>query len=431
MTQIYQLWIQEFDLQGFRLDTVKHVNNEFWQAFVPAMFATAQAADRKNFFVIGEVYDPDPAFLSEYVRRAATPTVLDFGFQRACVGFVTGQDSPAKLAEFFQKDNFYTTPTTNAYQLVTFTGNHDIGRVGHFLRRNFPDAKDEELVARDILAHALLMFSRGIPVIYYGDEQGFTGKGGDAASRQDMFASRTAEYAGELHLGGGTGAEDSFDEQHPLFRAIQALIAVRRNNSALQSGMQIIRLSEEKPGLFAFSRIDPQSKEEMLVVLNNATEPHQGNIPISSPAGNWERAYATTEEGTRFASGPENQLTVTLPGLSVLVLRNPQSLEPDGNALAPLTLLVTRGSELDGRWELKVETNEARPLSVAFGVRTKGETDYRWLGTDDAPPYRLFPTWDEIPAAAELEFKVIARDLFGRETTAEETWKRRQPRNEH
>jgi alpha-amylase len=431
MTQIYQHWIQEFDLQGFRLDTVKHVNNEFWQAFVPAMFATAQAVGRKNFFVIGEVYDPDPAVLSEYVHRAAIPTVLDFGFQKACVDFVTRQDSPAKLVEFFQKDDFYTTRTTNAYQLVTFTGNHDIGRVGYFLRRNLPDAKDEELIARDILAHALLMFSRGIPIIYYGDEQGFAGKGGDAASRQDMFASRTAEYAGELHLGGGTGADDSFNEKHRLFRAIEALIAVRRKYPALQSGIQIIRLSETRPGLFAFSRIDPQSKEEMLVVLNNATEPHEGKIPISSVPGGWEQVYATTEKALQVASGPGDHLTVTLPGLSALVLRNPQPLQSSEKTLDPLILSAARGSDLDGRWELKVETNEARPLSVAFGVRAKEETDFRWLGSDDAPPYRLYPTWDELPTATELEFKVIARDLFGHETAAEVTWKRRQPRNEH
>ena len=48
--------------------------------------------------------------------------------------------------------------------------------------------------SRDILAHALLLFTRGIPVIYYGDEQGFTGKGGDAAARQDMFGSKAAGF---------------------------------------------------------------------------------------------------------------------------------------------------------------------------------------------------------------------------------------------
>jgi glycosidase len=427
MIKIYQRWIQEFDLQGFRLDTVKHVNNEFWQPFIPAILTSAQGASRKDFFIFGEVFDPEPAFLSEYAHRTAVPTVLDFGFQRACLGFATGQDPPAKLAEFFRKDDFYTTSRTNAHQLLTFTGNHDIGRVGHFLRSSLPDANDNELIARTILAHALLMFSRGIPIVYYGDEQGFAGQGGDAAARQDMFGSRTPEYAGERHVGGGTGADESFNEQHPLFRAIQALIAIRRENPALQSGIQITRRGEEQPGLFAFSRIDPQTKLEILVVLNNAPEPRQASISVASLDGNWNQVYPKDEK--KFASGPENQLSVMVPGLSALVLRNSRPLQPQEKAIQPLALAVSRGSEIDGRWELKVETNEEQPLSVAFGVRPKGESDFRWLGTDDAPPYRVFPTWDETPAAADLEFKVIARDLFGGETTAETTWKRRERRN--
>ncbi len=425
MTKIYERWIQDFDLQGFRLDTVKHVNNEFWDAFVPAILSSAQRAGRKNFFIFGEVFDPDPAFLSEYAHRTTVPTVLDFGFQRACVGFATGQDPPAKLAEFFRKDDFYITPRTNAGQLLTFTGNHDIGRIGHFLRSSLPDANDNDIVRRVILAHALLMFSRGIPIIYYGDEQGFAGQGGDSAARQDMFGSRTPEYAEERHLGGGTGAEESLNEQHPLFRAIQELIGIRRKYPALQSGIQITRLGEAQPGLFAFSRIDQQTKREILVVLNNATEPRECPIDVGSPGGNWNQVYPRDGAKAQFVSAEDNQLSVRVPGLSALVLQNSQPLRPPEKAIQPLTLVVNRRSEIDGRWELKVETDEKRPLSVAFGVRPKGGVDYRWLGTADAPPYRVFPAWDETPpAAAELEFKVIARDLFRGETTAESTWKR-------
>ena len=91
MIDIYANWIKEFDLTGFRLDTVKHVNNEFWQSFIPAMQEAAQKSGRKDFFIFGEVYDPDPAFLSEFVHRASMPSVLDFGFQRAVRGFVSGR----------------------------------------------------------------------------------------------------------------------------------------------------------------------------------------------------------------------------------------------------------------------------------------------------------------------------------------------------
>jgi len=55
-------------------------------------------------------------------------------------------------------------------------------------------------------------------------------------------------------------------------------------------------------------------------------------------------------------------------------------------------------------------------------VRAKGETAYKFLGTADSPPYRVFPTWDEVPNADELEFRAVARDLFGQELTADFEW---------
>ncbi|TXS05209.1 hypothetical protein EAO70_36825, partial [Streptomyces sp. adm13(2018)] len=81
---------------------------------------------------------------------------------------------------------------------VTFLGNHDMGRIGTFLQQDNPNASDTELVRRATLANELMFLSRGNPVIYYGDEQGFTGPGGDKDARQTLFASKTAEPTGTV-----------------------------------------------------------------------------------------------------------------------------------------------------------------------------------------------------------------------------------------
>jgi hypothetical protein len=192
----------------------------------------------------------------------------------------------------------------------------------------------------------------------------------------------------------------------------------------LLRGAQVGRFSEGVPGLFAFSRIDPGTTEEILVVLNSATESRLADIPVYSAAGNWERLYASVEKGVNFGPGPKNQLNVELPPLSALVLRNPQSIESSGKPLESLSLKAMDSDEIDDRWEIRAETIDPRPLSVSFGVRVAGETEYRFLGTADSPPYHIFPTRDEVPKAATLEFKAIARDLFGIETTAEFKWER-------
>jgi glycosidase len=425
MIDIYANWIKEFDLRGFRLDTVKHVNNEFWQSFIPAMQSAAEKSERKDFLIFGEVYDPDPAFLSEFVHRASMPSVLDFGFQQAVRGFVAGGDSPAKLAEFFAKDGFYTTPTVNAYSLITFLGNHDLGRIGYFLSNDLGSAPEDELLARDILAHAMLLFTRGIPAIYYGDEQGFTGKGGDVAAREDMFASKVPDYAQEKRIGGGDGSASSFNEDHPLFRAIREMILVRKQNSPLQQGVQIVRYADAKPGIFAVSRIDPERRQEMLAVFNNSGETSKAKIKVFSSAGNWEQVFVSGAKGITFGPDPDQQLAVELAPWSSLVLRNPQPIEAGTEPLGELQFKVDRNSEIDGRWEVKAESTSDKVMSVAFGVRVKGQTDYKFLGTANSPPYRVLPTWDEVPDALDLEFKAVARDLFGAETSADFAWHRR------
>jgi glycosidase len=430
MIDIYTDWIKNFDVVGFRLDSVKHVNKEFWQRFIPAIQEAAQNSGRKDFFIFGEVYDHDPAFLSEFVHRASMRSVLDFGFQRAVRGFAAGTDAPTKLAEFFAKDSYYTTQSVNAYGLVTFLGNHDIGRIGYFLGNDVPNASDEELVARDILAHAVLFFTRGIPAMYYGDEQGFTGKGGDVASREDMFGSKVPDYAQEKRIGGGDGSASAFNEDHPLFRAVRAMISVRKKNPTLQGGIQIVRYAEDKPGIFAVSRIDQKRREEMLVLFNNSAETHKANIKVFSSAGNWERVFDSGAKGTSFGPGPDNELSVELAPWSTLVLRNPQPIEAGTEQPGELHLEANRNSEVEERWEIKAEPTSERVMSIAFGVRAKGETNYKFLGTADSPPYRVFPTWDAVPDnASELEFKAVAQDLFGQEMTAEFTWQRRVPKS--
>ena len=428
MVDIYANWIKDCDFTGFRLDTVKHVNNEFWQSFVPAMKEAAQKAGRKDFFIFGEVYDRDPAFLSEFAHRASMPSILDFGFQQAVRGFASGTTAPSKLAEFFAKDGYYTTPSVNAYSLVTFLGNHDLGRIGYFLSNDVGSASNEELLARDILAHAVLFFTRGIPAVYYGDEQGFSGNGGDTAAREDMFGSKVSAFAHEKRIGGGDGSMPAFNEDHPLFRVIREMISVRKQNPALQRGIQTVRYADDKPGIFAVSRIDPERREEMLAIFNNSGEANKANIRVYSVAGNWERVFASGTKGINFGPGANNQLTVELAPWSSLVLRNPQPIESGKEPLGELHLEASRTSQIDGRWEIKAELNSDKVISVAFDVRVKGETNYKFIGTADSPPYRVLPTWDEVPNAPDLEFKAVARDLFGTETAADFAWHRPQGR---
>ncbi len=176
MIDIYKAWITDYKIDGFRIDTVKHVNMEFWQTFGPQILAHAKAQGVPNFYMFGEIFDSSPAFMSQYSTVGKLPATLDFGIQSQAVGFAVNGNATDNLRDFFAADDYYTDADSNAYGVANFVGNHDMGRFGYFLRSTLPNAADSELVQRMRLAHALIFFARGFPVIYYGDEQGFVGR---------------------------------------------------------------------------------------------------------------------------------------------------------------------------------------------------------------------------------------------------------------
>jgi len=271
---VYDDWIDRYGIDGFRIDTAKHVNPEFWQGFVPAIREHAASDGIPNFHVFGEVgtSDPDVALLAEHTRIDKLPAVLDFAFHNAVRDTVAGNAGTEELERMFAGDALYEGGADAALQLPTFISNHDDGRFAMLVQRMRPGVSDAETLQRTRLAHAMLLTLRGVPVIYSGDEQGFVGHGGDQDARQDQFASQVASYNDQHLLGtSSTTATDHYDETHPLYRLIAQLAKVRLENPALRHGRQVVRAAGAAPGLFAVSRIDPASGREIVVAFNTST----------------------------------------------------------------------------------------------------------------------------------------------------------------
>lgn len=294
MIEIYAGWIRQFGIDGFRIDTAKHVDPGFWQAFIPAMLETAKGAGIPNFTIFGEVAHegPDPGTIARYTRRDGYPAVLDFAFQgavRAVLGQGKGTDV---LADMFDGDVLYEGGEAAALAMPTFLGNHDMGRFAMLVRKDRPGIDDGELLARVELAHVMLMTLRGAPVIYSGDEQGFVGDGHDQDAREDMFPSRTASYNDNRLLGtSATTATSNFDTGHPLYRLVAALADLRRAHPALARGRQVTRTYSEAPGLFSVSRFDPVSGSEYLIAFNTSDKPLRAASVIGASARSLASLY--------------------------------------------------------------------------------------------------------------------------------------------
>jgi len=316
MIDIFGGWIDRFGIDGFRVDTARHVNVEFWQSFVPAMLARAKANGIPNFHIFGEVTADGPAPLASFARRAAYPAVLDFGFQTAVQRVVAGKGPTSALADLIEADVLYPDGEAGAMILPTFTGNHDHGRFARDVREANPGASDDEVLKRVMLANALLLTFRGVPTIYSGDEQGFAGDGNDQDAREDLFASRVASYNDNRLLGTrSTTATANFDERHPLYRQIAELAKVRLANRALTHGRQVIRARGDAPGLFAVSRFDPDNGREILLAFNTSATALNARVEVDAASA----AFATLAGSCAKTATAPGSITLTLPAFGYAV----------------------------------------------------------------------------------------------------------------
>lgn len=313
MEKIYEYWIQQAGFDGFRIDTVKHVEMGFWQEWCPAIREFAAKHGKPNFFMFGEALDSSDAKCGSYTgNRGGGPfkldSVLDYTLYFKINWLFANAAAPTKLiADHYRTVEASYDPAAQN-QLVTFLDNHDQER---FL--SIRGATTNRLK----LALAFLYTTRGIPCLYYGTEQAFNG-GKDPWDREDMFA-------GQFEWGPSRG--DNFNMTHPLFQWVAELNNLRRLYSALQTGAQSNLWSNANgPGLFAFTR--QLGAQEVFVAFNTAGRTETlAPCPIIYPAGTKMQNVLDGKES--FVVGDNNRTPpLTLPATSAKIFVAESEIQP-------------------------------------------------------------------------------------------------------
>ena len=313
MIDIFGQWIDDYAIDGYRIDTAKHVNPEFWRAFTPAILARAHAKGIKHFHIFGEIAyeEPTATIAAQVMAESHLPYALDMGFAKAAQLVASGKASPRLMAEFLQQDAIYPGGAKTALGLPTFLGNHDFGRFSMFVRDMSGNADEAKLLARVKLGNAMMFLLRGVPTVYYGDEQGFISDGNDQLAREDMFPSKVAAYNDNNLIGSdATTAQDNFDPAHPLYRLIAELAAARTASPAVRRGLTTVRaFTETGPGLLAVERHDPETGQRILALFNTGESPLSQSIEVSYAA----RGIAPLVGPCPAALAAPGSVTVTLP----------------------------------------------------------------------------------------------------------------------
>jgi glycosidase len=403
---VYGKWISTYGISGFRVDTARHVDDKFFKNWSPLIQATANKSNIKDFTIFGEVFDYSTFNLMTYVRQNKIQTVLDFPFQAKATEYASGYSNAAALTALFENDDYYTSAQSSASNLITFLGNHDVGRVGYTIANKRIQPADQ-LLPRTNLANALMYFSRGIPVVYYGDEVGMTGtnSGKDQFARQDMFATDIEIWKNEVRIGGspiGNGDAFTATSQSPVAQYLIKLAQIRKENPALANGPMLERFS--KYALYVISKKDVLENKEYLVAFNNSDTDEVVEVTTATSAGGWSQILGSTDVTTN-----QNKVTFTVPALSTIVLK---ANSPIDQFATKFTKLSTSMDDLTGFYKVKAGISSKDFLSVEFFARNAGSTKWISQGVDTGAPYSIFLDPIDFPKK-KIEIRAIARNSKG------------------
>lgn len=291
LIESYARWAELVDLDGFRIDTVKHVEMEFWEVFPREVRKRLAAKNKRNFMMFGEAWSGNDQFLQAYTKENRLDSVFYFPqhysvFQTVFVPAHTydptkppGEDTRQAgtnniESTWARRDSMYgKTPQPDGIgvppykALINFLDNHDVAR---FLY----DAEGDQAALRNAIT--LQFTEMGIPCIYYGTEQNFNG-GNDPANREVLWYSK-------------------FDMTNDTFRHYAKIARLRRHYLALRRGDSHVVYStgnvraEPDTGMFAFERTGGDAGNQYALVVMNTNARNKstallGNQPLLDDKG--------------------------------------------------------------------------------------------------------------------------------------------------
>ncbi len=406
LAQIYAGWIERYKLDGFRIDTARHVNPAFFRLWVPRILAAARAAGVPDFQMFGEVSTADDLQLASFVRDRGLPNVLDFPFQADATQYVAGRVGADQLAQRLSDDDYFRLPDGIEPAPATFLGNHDMGRAA-FQIASAGVGTGTDLLPSVLFGYDLLYLLRGAPVVYYGDEVGMIGSGGDQAAREDMFPTQVAEWRTEPRLGSPPiGSGSSFDvTDNPIEVRLRELAAVREANPTLATGATIVRVA--KGPLLVVSRVDASERREYVEAFNQSASARSLTVATATPGSAWTPVLGSGG-GTSDAAG---RLALTVPPLGAVVLRADATVPA---AAPPRPVLRIAADPRSTYWQATASVAGNTPVTVAFAVRRSGSSTWQRLDVDDSPPYRGFVDPARFGKNERISVVAIARSLDGR-----------------
>ncbi|KAI0036501.1 glycoside hydrolase family 13 protein [Vararia minispora EC-137] len=226
VVQLFGDWVRnlvrQYSVDGLRIDTAKHIRKDFWPGW-------GQAA---GVFTMGEVLTDETAYAAPYTD--VLDAILDY-------------PSYFQLFRVFSSPQGRFSDAVAALQRAQAAYRNGLFRTGSFIENHDQPRLASATQDRALITNAMVFsfVHDGIPITYYGSEQGYQG-GGDPSNREALWLS-------------------AYEEDKPLFRLLQSLNAARRQAMAsspnfLKTPMQFYAVEEHSVAVL---------KPPMLALLTN------------------------------------------------------------------------------------------------------------------------------------------------------------------
>lgn len=248
VVRCYKYWIALSDCDGFRIDTLKHVPPEVSAIFCHEIRTFAKRLGKEKFLLLGEVTG-DASIARHYVSPDSPnlDSVLDISeAPRRLADFVKGLAPPAEFFKQFGGGDALGDVRITGERHVSILDDHDMVCRLHKHRFNWNN-QSSDAFAQTAHAVGVQLTTPGIPCIYYGTEQAFSGAEfvhDDAVEpRYDGKAPCADRYVRESMFGGTFGAFETagchfFDVEHPTFKRIAAIARLRLRNDAIGAAIR-------------------------------------------------------------------------------------------------------------------------------------------------------------------------------------------------
>ena len=309
LRQSYGYWIKEVGVDAFRVDTAFYVPTDYFQDFLystdakaPGIMTVAKQTGREQFHVFGEGFAIDKAFddtqskkINSYIKdstgQSLLPGMLNFPLYGTLSDVFARGHATAELS---YRINSMMQTFEQPQLMVSFIDNHDVDR---YLVNGSSDGLKQSLLA--------IMTLPGIPVIYYGTEQGLQ------VQRGAMFKT-----------GFGAVGHDRFNEQSELFQSIKALSELRKSHKVFTHGTpKLLKDNTAGAGVLAYKMFT--DKDSALIIFNSAE--HKAlldNLDTGLPEGTLLRPlFSIKPWDAAIVVGSKGRLSLSLPARSGLVLR--------------------------------------------------------------------------------------------------------------